>query len=615
MKKIIEKLKQHKSLYIIPLLIIINMISSFLLIYGILKLNSIENFLRYSLCGILILLFIYLFLTSIKIITKGKKSIIIIFSIIIAIICSIELVSYIGIRKVYKSIDNMNKTSTIYSSSLISMSDKNISNIENINNLKIGTINDPSNIEGYIIPNEIINEFKLDEKNQILQYDTYIILLEELYSGNLDLIFLPKEYPLIINSIFEENNIYSNIQEETKIIYNKSSSIEKETKTEFNKDKPFSLLIIGLDSEEESITNSAYNSDVLMLITFNPSTYNTTMLSIPRDTYTKISCLNNYESKINHSSWYGDKCIIDTVEQLTSINIDQYIKINFKGLVKIVDALGGIYVDVPYSLCEQDSNREWGEKTIYIEKGYQLLNGEQALALSRNRKNNWGLCPVKYTYGTRNDFVRNKNQQDVIMAILEKLKDINNLNTIYNLLDLIEDNVDTSLTINQILSFYNLAKKIIVNNTIKNTLSIEQLNLTGYTIDLYNNRTKTYSNVFIHYKGSIKDISEAVKINLDIVQPEMIKTFNFSINDQYKKQQIGSATYNELKIKTLERLTGKTETYIKNYAKTNNIALTIQYEDVDDIEKNNIAIKQSIPYAYRISEINIPLIITIGKYN
>ena len=95
----------------------------------------------------------------------------------------------------------------------------------------------------------------------------------------------------------------------------------------------------------------------------------------------------------------------------------------------------------------------------------------------------------------------------------------------------------------------------------------------------------------------------------------MIKNFNFSINDQYKKQQIGSATYNELKIKTLEKLTGKTEIYIKNYAKTNNIALTIQYEDVDDIEKNNIAIKQSIPYAYRISEINIPLIITIGKYN
>ena len=45
---------------------------------------------------------------------------------------------------------------------------------------------------------------------------------------------------------------------------------------------------------------------------------------------------------------------------------------------------------------------------LYIEKGYQLLNGEQALALSRNRKNNWGLCPIKYTYGTRNDFVRNK---------------------------------------------------------------------------------------------------------------------------------------------------------------------------------------------------------------
>ena len=71
--------------------------------------------------------------------------------------------------------------------------------------------------------------------------------------------------------------------------------------------------------------------------------------------------------------------------RLFDVNIDYYAKINFKGVVQLVDALGGIDVDVDYSICEQNSSRKWGKNTIYVEKGRQHLNGEQALAFARNR--------------------------------------------------------------------------------------------------------------------------------------------------------------------------------------------------------------------------------------
>lgn len=61
-------------------------------------------------------------------------------------------------------------------------------------------------------------------------------------------------------------------------------------------------------------------------------------------------------------------------------------KINFKGVVDLVDILGGIRIDVPIDFCEQNSDRQFGDKTICLNKGVQTLNGEQALAFARHRK-------------------------------------------------------------------------------------------------------------------------------------------------------------------------------------------------------------------------------------
>ena len=107
------------------------------------------------------------------------------------------------------------------------------------------------------------------------------------------------------------------------------------------------MLLLGVDSEYDGLANNAaFNGDSIMLLTFNPKTLSATVFSIPRDTYVPIACNNNKQNKINSAAAYGTKCMINTIENLTDITIDYFVKINFKGVVNLVDALDGIDVNI-----------------------------------------------------------------------------------------------------------------------------------------------------------------------------------------------------------------------------------------------------------------------------
>ena len=83
------------------------------------------------------------------------------------------------------------------------------------------------------------------------------------------------------------------------------------------------------------------------------------MTSIPRDSYVEIPCYNNMKDKINHANNGGTTCVIETVENWFDIDIPYYVKINFKGFVELIDAIGGIYMYVPQTIIEQNSDRNW----------------------------------------------------------------------------------------------------------------------------------------------------------------------------------------------------------------------------------------------------------------
>lgn len=540
-----QKPKKGKTIGIIFLILfIISLGTSGFLIYNLFLLDGIENIVRYIVIAIIVLIDT-ICLVKVRNILKNKVSKkkkkkeskrigFIIFMILYSIICF--LIGYV-IFYLYGTVDNINKKYVTYSSSLIVQSDDKAIDISEVKDYKIGILNNDKSPEGYIIPQEIIKENKLHDNNDIIEYDSFNEMIADLYSNDVDAIFLATDYASIYNSIAG----YENIESETKRIITKEkkmlkSKTSKEETASSGKSvtEPFTLLLMGIDSTDEVLTKNAIaNGDSLILITFNPKTLNATMLSIPRDSYVPIACWpGKDENKITHAAAYGNDCMINTIENFFDVDIDYYAKINFKGLVHLVDALGGIDVEVPQDLCTDDSSR--GQE-VCIKKGFQHLDGEGALVLSRNRKQL-----------VNGDFGRGQNQQLVIQAMLTKIKDLKSVKQFTDILNTVSNSIDTNLTTKQILSFYSIAKDIVktgLSTDKSNIVNIQQLYLHGQSAMIYDKRMRMTLYNYVPNTYSQEDITKAMKMNLELLDHKDYKSFTFSINEPYEKKIIGEGPY------------------------------------------------------------------------
>ena len=534
---------------IIFIFLIFALLTSGYLIYNLVLLSSIETLIRYIVIGLLGLFDLFLVIKSRSLIKnkvkkkkktgeikKPKKWLFIFMLIIYSAICG--GIGY-GIHYLYSKIDNVNKDTVVYSSSLLVMSSNPANAITDIKNMEIAILGDKKNPEGYIIPQEIIKENKLNDENQIIEYDDYTSMLVDLYANEINAIFVSSSY----GEIFSNITGYENIKTDTKVITSKDKEMKK-TETSVietasagkSVTEPFTLLLMGIDSTDEVLSKNAIaHGDTLILITFNPKTLNATMISIPRDSYIPIACWSGRpENKITHAAMYGNDCMINTIQNYFDINIDYYAKINFKGLVKLVDAVGGVEVDVPQVLCTDDSSRG-GE--LCINPGRQVLNGEQALVFARNRK--------AFADG---DFRRAQHQQEIIKALVDKLKNIKDVTAFMNILNTVSNSLDTNLTTKQILSFYDVAKNIVkksLSSEESELVNIQQLYLTGTGQMIYDERAKMVLWDYVPNPESRKDIIQAMKENLELVGHQDIKSFNFSINIPYEKEIIGKGPYNK----------------------------------------------------------------------
>lgn len=585
---------------------LITILTSFYLIYNILLLGPIEKLLRYLLIGIILVIDLIYLICSFKA-RKKAKCIILTLLMIIAIVFNV-FVGY-SINKMYSAISNINKNYVIYSSSLITLKTSNINKISDVNDKVIGIIDDKDSTDGYVLANQIINENDLKLDNEIKEYNSYTTMITDLYDKKLDAVFLPTNY----ESMFSSTEGFEEISNDTKIIISKDKKDEKKDSTLLtsNKkiDEPFTILLMGVDSTKNGLSNAdSFNGDALILVTFNPNTLNATMLSIPRDSYVPIACFpGQYENKITHSAWQGTNCVVNTVKNFLDVDIDYYMKINFTGLVDLVDAVGGITVDVPYSFCEQDSKRRFGSHTLYIKQGTQKLNGEQALALSRNRKTHANKCSSEWTKGTRDDFVRGKNQQLVVQGLVNEVKRINNIDTIYDLLDAISKNLDTNMSTETMLSFYNIAKDIMTKNKNNDELvSIQTLSLSGYGQRIYDERSKMVLWNYVPNKPSVEDIKQAMKVNLELEPYTMEKDFSFSISEEYEKKTIGKGPYSSYTTYDLvPDFTRYTKQEAINWGYRNGV--TINVNEVKKTSKyyyNGQVIGQSQPVSKRIDKLN-----------
>ena len=609
MKKLMDN--KVKFFSILALLLILTMCSIHIL-HTISLFNSVEDGIRIVGSIILVEINILFILFGIKVLKNNntKKKGFIIFIITLILYSSLIVFISCNVKNIYNKLHNISSSSTVYSSSVVTLNTNNINSIESLDKITIGMINEDNNIEGFEIPNQIIKDEKLNW--EIKYYENYPALIQALLDEEVKYIFLPTNYSVRFSSTEGLEDI-GNI---TKIIYSKS--LEKEdvddSTTQKSLKEPITILLMGVDSELEGIKNSSFNGDALMLITFNPDTLNTTILSIPRDTYMPITCMNNRSNKITDAGWYGEECIMSSIENFMEVDIDYYVKINFKGIVQLVDALGGVDMNVEYSFCEQNSNREWEENTVVVDSGLQHLNGEQALAYARHRHisdESINYCDASYNqHGNYwNDFTRGKHQQDVIKALLGKLGSINSFSTIEDLLSTISNNIQTNMSTSTILSFYNLGKNILSKSGDSSTVfNMQRLYLKGDDSYMYSynnfinnklNRRLLY--YYVPYNGSLKDIKNAMKVNLGLIEEEMIKTFSFSINNEYKEVVIGKGYYNEAAIALLPNFIGKNIDVAQSYAEKHGISIKVNY--IEGNEKDTIGTikSQNIPASLDIN--------------
>lgn len=582
-KKLKKTNKFFRFLYIFVLLIYF--ISIILFSYSLLLLGQIETLLRVVIIVVLFInVFIYLFLGLVLLILK-KHVVLSIILIVMTMFTGVNGFGYYYIDKTYKIVDNTSKEYIIYTTNLISLD-------KDIDIKTIGLIGNEESIEGYVLPQEYM--VKNGIKASIKEYDSTIQLLKGLYSKEIDAIFIESNY------IIKYSEEYPNIGTETYVIDTYSKEMKnQDTVASTNKEvtEPFTVLLLGVDSEYDGLSNNAsFNGDSIMLITFNPKTLSTTMFSIPRDTYVPISCNNNISNKINSAAGYGTKCMIDTIENLTDINIDYYVKINFKGVVSLVDALDGITLDIDKpdykmnagincgdKICEQDSNRRFGDNLIYITPGEnQTLNGEQALAYSRNRHQ-----------FAASDFKRIEHQQAVVSAIINKVKSIRNVNQFYKVLNAISNNIDTNMQPSEILNFYNVAKNILLNNSFDdgNFIDIQKTYLTGYDLDVYQNGYSMYT--FQYYEESLNEIVKAMKENLELEEPTLIKEFEFSANKEYKQVVIGKNYSGQKKNETLPNFVGNNINYLNEWAGSRGISIIEEEFESNDCT-NDAIVEQDI---------------------
>ena len=581
-----KELKKAKGwLIIMMLLFLIVTGASVYFIYAISLLNGIENTLRFIVSVVVVMIWLLTLRSYIRSLKKRKISKYIP-RIILSIIYVVILIVIGGfIIKTYSKVDNLTSSHDLYSTSIVTLKSNKVDSIKDMNNKKIGRITDETSVEGYTIPEEIIDKNNL--KNKIEDYDTYTDLLDALLNEKIDYVFLPTDYVAMFSSI----ETYAEIGNTTKIIYTQTKEVKAEKKAGSNLKEPFTILLMGVDSEQEDVRTASYNGDSLMLITFNPKTLSSTILSIPRDTYVPIACMKNQrKNKITHAAWQGESCMINTIQNFTGITIDYYVKINFKGVVKLVDSLGGIEVDVPLGFCEQDSDRNFGNLQC-VEAGHQVLNGEQALAWARHRKS-----------AGFDDFVRGQNQQLVVKGILNQLKNVRSLDTVYELMDTLGNNMQTNMTTNEILSLYNIGKDVIIkaaDTPMEELLSMQRLYISGSDAYIYDydprsgqgTRMNLYN--FVPYEESLEAVIDAMKVNLGLKEPKITKEFSFDINEPYEETIIGKMNKGTTGINLLPDFSGDTESIVRSWG--SRYGFTVAVKQVASSRPKGTVISQSIP--------------------
>lgn len=383
---------------------------------------------------------------------------------------------------------------------------------------------------------EEIAKTKLSSSNTNVEYvevNGYTDLLSNLITGAVDCAVLPVNY----QSQFEEDENLSAYLPDTQSILDFSETVTSTGEAGADKDitkEPFTVLVTG---ENEGLADS------IILMSVNPISMKVTMTSIARDSYVPISCYGSSE-KINAAHASSESCMVKTVENLMGIDIDYTIEFNFASVVQVVDAVGGVVVDIPVSFDAQCWNIYTDELAVFrLEAGENVyLDGARALGFVRER--------MAFPDG---DFARQRHQQEVMEQIIQKIMSSKDPQMFLNVLDAAGDNIKTNFTVEQMTGFINYAlqksKRYYDSNNISGLFDFESSRVYGYAANLWNSSLQMDLWIYRLFNGSIQDCANAIKRNLSTTAtPDTPASVSWSAANTFTPDPVSQEVYNEPRI-------------------------------------------------------------------
>ena len=383
------------------LLSVVLVISSFYLLYQVIRLNVLPSKFLFPLTiGVVVLDAIFILL----LIYFSKN-------VVSKIVC-IVLTLFICVAT-YMGGYYISKTQNVLSN--ITNVAKHAKNTVSVIVKESSSIKDKSQLNGVSVGSLRLNEEgskkalkELSSEGIVLnqtEYDSMTALLEAFYNGEVDSIIINESS----RSQILDMEAYSNFDSNTRVVYQTSYKVKNNDSASSVSDitsKPFNVLISGSDTRGGFDENG--RSDVIMIATVNPKTHTILLTSVPRDFYVTTACdagdgcMQGALDKITHTGIHGTNTTKRTVEQLLGIEINYTFKVGFDTVTELVDVLGGVdvYVEPGYAVHTSYLN---------VNEGINHLNAEQALAFARER----------YSY-TEGDRQRTKNQQQVLMGIVKE---------------------------------------------------------------------------------------------------------------------------------------------------------------------------------------------------
>ena len=262
--------------------------------------------------------------------------------------------------------------------------------------------------------------------------------------------------PLLQGSLTEEESAFFNQDEP--ITEGNSLQVPRLT-------RPVNILVLGMkvlttdvsdlppeaqDLGYHALVNSFDGlSDTMVLIRFNPHTDQLVVLSLPRDTRTLVQ---GRMTKLNEANQEGGPALSarSVSDLLGGVEIDRYVRINVQGVEKLIDALGGVKVNVPKDMKYQDDSQHL---YINLKAGEQRLDGSKALQF------------LRFRYDDHGDIGRIQRQQMMMRAVLEQALNPKTIARLPKILSVIQSHVDTNLSVEELLALAGYASKTNSYNT------------------------------------------------------------------------------------------------------------------------------------------------------